>query len=164
MERHYSRQTWAVPLVQQMQRQDGGQHLEQRLEERDSPRPRGEKLDEDPRVRRGGRLRRQLHSNLAEDNIASAASGSSYDDGLLDKVDLGLAGPSNEGNGTPQRFRSSTEAPWGSGAQPLIKVMMTAWGKPRERTGFPGFVDGAVVLLSMLPGVEVSEMLSPMNG
>lgn len=81
----------------------------------------------DSDVRRSRRSRKQMHQNLSE--AVMEAFGDVVDSG--DDAEGGGSGEGREGGeGTvdaevPLRFRKSSDAPWGAGNQPLIKVIHT---------------------------------------
>lgn len=123
-----SRQVRGAPLFQPVHRlHDHGQRFEGMTINLD-PSEEGSsaaKPSNGSGVRRGGRIRMTIHSNLAEDKIASAAFRSQDEDPWCwgDPADLG--GRSKADGEIPPRFRTSEVAPWGSGAQPLMKVADT---------------------------------------
>ena len=74
-------------------------------------------------VRRGRRVRKQVHPSLSEDTMA-AALGDNGRSGYEDS-DGGSDGDGDGGGAygdAPFRFRTSEAAPWGEGDRPLIKV------------------------------------------
>lgn len=87
-------------------------------------------------VRRGGRIRKQVHATLSEDKMAAVNFGHGSDD---DDGNDGVGTDAEEGQGrktggeAPLRFRASSVPPWGSGSQPLIKVSFAlCFGKGRR--------------------------------
>lgn len=80
-------------------------------------------------ARRGRRARRQMHPNLSEAMMEAVAFGEFVDSGD-DAEDSSGKGRGDQEGATdaadaeaPLRFRTSSDAPWGAGDQPLIKVI-----------------------------------------
>ncbi|CAM9968751.1 unnamed protein product, partial [Scytosiphon promiscuus] len=78
-------------------------------------------------VRRGRRVRRQVHPSLSEDTMAAVNGGveSDFDDSSGDEGEGAAAGGGGAYGDAPFRFRTSEAAPWGRGDRPLMKVRLS---------------------------------------